>query len=88
MFLVGDLIISLFYEVVTLNKVQVGVMTVFYDPCNMTKEQAVEQAEKAQERCRRQGSMFYKFTANIPHKGEPWYERLCNLKRSMSEKRK
>jgi hypothetical protein len=62
------------------NKVQVGVTTVFYDQHNMTKKQAVRQAEQAQERCRRRGSVLRNFTASIPRKGEPWYEKLRELK--------
>ena len=68
-----------------MEKIAVGVTTVHYNPSNMTKEQAIEQAKEAQERCRRVGGRLRNFTAHIPHKGEPWYEKLRSLRFRLKE---
>ena len=54
---------------------------VYYDPKNMTREQAVEQYKKHQDEAGT--SVFSKFTASIARKGEPWIEALRQIKRSM-----
>ena len=56
--------------------IQVGMTTAHYNPQNMSKEQAVEQAARAQEACDRVGGRLRHFTAYIPRKGEPWLEKL------------
>ena len=53
-----------------------GMTTVHYDPQNMSKEQAIEQAARAQEACDKVGGTLRNFTAYIPRKGEPWREKL------------
>lgn len=59
-----------------LETIRLGMTTVHYDKQNMTKEQAGEQAARAQEACAKSGGTLRTFTAYIPRKGEPWREKL------------
>lgn len=56
--------------------IRVGMTFIHYDPQNMSKEQAVEQAARAQKSCDRVEGTLRNFTAYIPRKGEPWREKL------------
>lgn len=70
-----------------MKKTQVGSTIVHYDPSNITKEQAIEQATVAQERCARMGHRLRSFAASAAHKGEPWYEKLRGLRAKMADRR-
>lgn len=62
--------------------IHMGMTTVYYDPQNMSKEQAIEQAARAQEACDKVGGTLRNFTAYIPRKGEPWREKLQEYARA------
>ena len=56
---------------------------VHYDPKNITKEAALEQASYRIDEVRKSGSRLKNFTAFTSHKGEDWYDELRKLRARM-----
>ena len=56
---------------------------VHYDPKNISKEAAMEQANHKITEARRSGSRLRSFTAFTAHRGEMWYEELRRLRGRM-----
>ncbi len=57
---------------------------VHYDPKNISKEAALEQANRRIEELRKTGAKLKSFTAFTPHKGEDWYEQLRKVRKELS----
>lgn len=58
---------------------------VHYDPKNISKETALEQANRRIEEARKRGSQLKSFTAFVAHKGEEWYDQLRRFKSRLRE---
>lgn len=56
---------------------------VHFDPKNISKEAAIEQAEKRIEEVKLNGGRLKSFTAFTPHKGEDWYEQLRKMRKEL-----
>ena len=60
---------------------------VHYDPKNISKEAAINQAKKRIEEVRKTGGRLKSFTAFTPHKGEDWYEQLRKVRKDLSHEK-
>lgn len=70
-------------EIVTLKGCKIH-----YDPKNISKEAALEQASRRIAEVRETGGRLKSFTAFVSHRGEEWYDELRKFKARMKNARK
>ncbi len=56
---------------------------VHFDPKNISKEAAMEQASHRIEEVKRSGGKLKSYTAFTAHKGEDWYEQLRRARKEL-----
>lgn len=67
-----------------MEEIKIGGVKLLYNPKNISISDAKAQLKNAQRRAN--GDKFHQFIAVSPHKGEPWYEKLKEFKRSNRRK--
>lgn len=54
--------------------------TVYYNPKNISKDNAIEQYLRESEEAHKRGSKLRTFVADVPHRRENWYETLKKVR--------